>query len=250
MKTTKAILACSLALALFSCKKETITKAPVTKPVDFPETEYKVLAPYDSTTGIPNNLEHGSVSGSLLAFIKKNLPEEKDLRETNSALLNSNTSTDFRITEKSKVSLTFVSKVTRFKNAIAFYTYPTANPPASPKDIKTITYFLPNAGVGTNLKAGDRINIGTFDAGTSIGLVLMKDAWDAGKGALNNKAVHFCYNDVLNPEVSPSLKKHVVLLNYEPENKILIGFEDIDRTSSECDHDFNDVVMYASIEKQ
>lgn len=250
MKTTNTLLALSLALTLFSCKKEASTKAPVTKPVYFPETEYKVLAPYDSTTGVPSNLEHETVSADMLAFIKKNLPEQKDLRETNSALLNSNTSMDFRITEKSKVSLTFVSEVTRFRNAIAFYTYPTTNPPASPKDIKTITYFLPSAGVGTKLKAGDKVTIGTFDAGTSIGLVLMKDSWQPASGALNNKVVHFCYNDVLNPEIDPNLKKHVVLLNYTPENKILIGFEDIDRTSSECDHDFNDVVLYASVEKQ
>lgn len=245
MKTTKlALLLFSAAVLCLACQKE-----PLTKEVHFTSTEYKVLAPYDSTTGLPSNLEKENVSPELLAFIKKNLPEREDLRKTNPLLLNSNTSTDLRITQKSTVYLTFVSEITRFTNAIAFYTYPTNTPPASPKDIKTITYFLPSAGVGTKLKAGDKINIGTFEPGTSIGLVLMKDSWVPETGALNKNAVHFCYNDVLNPEVDPQLKKHVVLLNYQPENKILIGFEDIDRTSSECDHDFNDVVLYASIQQ-
>jgi len=43
------------------------------------------------------------------------------------------------------------------------------------------------------------------------------------------------------------LKKHAVLISYAPENKILIGFEDTDRTNSQCDNDFNDVVVYATV---
>lgn len=241
MKTTFAALL-STVFFLFACQKELLTK-----PVDFSGTEYKVLAPYDSVTGRPSNLEHETVSSDLLAFIKANLPEKKDLRTTNPGLLATNTTTDLRITKKSEVSITFLSEITRFKNALAFYTYPTNEPPTAPKEIKTITYFLPNAGVGTKLKAGDKITLGTFEPGTSIGLVLLKEAWVSESGYLNNKAVHFCYNDALNPEVDPGLKKHVVLLNYQPENKILVGFEDIDRTSSECDHDFNDITLYASI---
>jgi hypothetical protein len=136
---------------------------------------------------------------------------------------------------------------TRFKNSVAFYTYKTGYPPSSPKDIKSITYILPSAGAGNKLNAGDKIKIGTFEPGTTIGLVLMKDAWDPNTGKLNNGSVHFCYNDLLNPEVDIKLKKHVVLINYQPENKILIGFEDINRTSKECDHDFNDIVLYATI---
>lgn len=242
MKTTPIPFLLSVLLLIAACQKE-----PLTKPVSFPNTEYKVLARYDSTTGLPTNLEKESVSSDLLAFIKQTLPERQDLRVTNPALLNSNTSTDLRITQKSTVYLTFVSQYTEFKNAIAFYTYPSATPPKDPKEITSITYVLPSAGTGTALKAGNKINIGTFEAGVSIGLVLMKDAWMPQSGGLNNDAVHFCYNDALNPEVDPNLKKHVVLVPYQPENKILIGFEDIDRTSKKCDHDFNDVVLYATI---
>lgn len=244
MKTSNTAFVLFASVLLFACQKE-----PKTKPVYFTSTEYKVLAPYDSSTGLPNNLLHETVSSDLINFIKTNLPEQQDLRTTNPALLNSNTSSDLRITQKSDVYLTFVSQVTKFQNAVAFYTYQTGNPPADPKDIKTITYVLPNAGVSTALTAGDKIKIGNFEAGTSIGLVLMKDSWTPATGALNNNVVHFCYNDALNPEVNPQLKKHVVLLNYQPENKILIGFEDIDRTSSECDHDFNDVVLYATLQQ-
>ena len=233
----------SAAALVFACQKEAVTK-----PVYFTETEYAVLPAYDSATGKPKNMQKDVVSSDMLATIKNTLPEKQDLRQTNPELLNSNTTVDMRITKKSDVYITYVSQVTKFRNAIAFYTYETGKPPATPQDIKKITYVLPNAGVTTALSAGDKIKIGTFEPGTSIGLVLMKDAWDPTTGKLNNGVVHFCYNDVLNPEVDPKLKKHVVLIDYPQENKILIGFEDIDRTSKDCDHDFNDVVLYATIQ--
>ena len=83
--------------------------------------------------------------------------------------------------------------------------------------------------------------------GTSIGFVLMQNAWDTAISQLNNDAVHFCSNDALNPEVDPNLKKHAVLINYPAENKVLIGFEDRDRTNPLCDNDFNDGVIYCTV---
>ena len=59
----------------------------------------------------------------------------------------------------------------------------------------------------------------------------MENAWNTTHHTFNNDAVHFLTNDALNPEVDPNLKKHAVLLPYTPENKVLIGFEDNDRTS-------------------
>jgi len=91
------------------------------------------------------------------------------------------------------------------------------------------------------------VKLGNFEPGISIGFVLMQDAWSPKKHDLNNDAVHFCTNDALNPEVDPKLKKHGVLISYPPTKKVLIGFEDYDRTSSGCDNDFNDVVVYATV---
>jgi hypothetical protein len=154
---------------------------------------------------------------------------------------------DITITQPSTVYITFVSQGGAENNAIAFYTYPTSQPPTSAKDIKKITYFFPSAGHLSPLVAGDKVNIGNFNTGTSIGFVLMEDAWQTATSSLNNDAVHFCTNDALNPEVDPHLKKHGVLINYAPENKVLIGFEDRDRTTPQCDNDFNDAVVYATI---
>jgi len=75
----------------------------------------------------------------------------------------------------------------------------------------------------------------------------MQEAWDTVTNTLKNKVVHFCSNDVLNPEVDPALKKHAVLISYPPESKVLIGFEDLDRTLPNCDHDFNDLIVYCTV---
>jgi hypothetical protein len=242
MKTSPFVLLFPI-VAVIACQKEIKTK-----PVDFSATEYSALR-YDSSSGKPRNMVRETISTEMTSYIKNTLPESKDLRKVNPELLNSNTTVDLKITQKSDVFLTFVSRATKYKNAIAYYAYTTGNPPANPKDIEKITYVFPSAGSGSPLKPGDKVKIGSFEAGTSIGLVLLKDAWNPTAGTLNNAAVHFCYNDALNPEVDPKLKKHVVLMNYQAENKILIGFEDIDRTDPECDHDFNDIVLYATIQQ-
>lgn len=221
------------------CKKN------VTEPVYFTATSYEALATFDSA-GKPNNLTKDPVSSSLLSFVNNTLPETEDLRRTNGDLLTTKAIADISLTEKSDISITFVSNGSALSDAIAFYTYPTNTPPKSALDIKTITYIFPNAGRGTTLRAGDKLKIGSFEAGTSVGFVLLQDAWSLTMKKLNNKAVHFCSNDVLNPEVNTSLKKHAVLIN-APDNKVLIGFEDLDRTTPQCDHDFNDVMIYATV---
>ena len=226
-------------LGISACKK------PVTKPVKFTSTTYQTLG-YDAT-GKPNNLLKDTISSSMLSFISSTLPNAQNLTQSHPELFSTNAIADIAITQPSDVYITFVQEDGGFKNSIAFYTYPTNQSPTSAKDIQLITYVFPNAGNLTPLVSGDKVKIGRFDPGTSIGFVLMQNAWDVDAKTLDDNAVHFCSNDALNPEVDPKLKKHAVLINYTPEKKVLIGFEDTDRTSSNCDNDFNDVVVYCSV---
>lgn len=234
----------AIAILIFcSCKKEVLTK-----PVEFTSTTYQTLGTYDSS-GKPSYLVNPPdvVAPEMLTFINSTLVEQQDLRKTHPELLTTTAIADIPVKSPSDVFITFVSQITTVSNALGFYTYPTANPPASAKDIQTITYIFPNMGLGTKLKAGDKVRIGRFDAGTSIGFVLLKNAWNTTSKTIDNNAVHFCSNDVLNPEIDPNLKKHAVLINYPAQSKVLIGFENTDRTDKKCDHDFNDVVIYATV---
>jgi len=244
MKTNKYLHFVIIILVLTACKKE--GEPATTVPVEFKETTYQTLGTFDATGKPSYLLAKDQISSDLLTYVSQNF-NGQDLRTTHPDLLSSTAIGDIDITQQSDVFITFVYQNTYLGNAIGFYTYPTNAPPASAKDIKTIIYAFPQAGDKTPLQAGDKVKIGRFDPGTSIGFVLLKSAWSYETSSLNNKAVHFCSNDVLNPEVDPSLKKHVVLVNYAPENKVLIAFEDLDRTTTICDHDFNDLMIYATV---
>lgn len=241
----KTLIRSTLALIVLSttaCQKEVLTR-----PVSFTETSYKNLGGFDAL-GTPDYLlTQDAISQEMLTFINQIMPERTDLRTTHPELLSSTAIADIKVTQTSDVYLTYISHGAGKSNSIAFYTYPTNNPPASAKDIDTITYAFPNAASKTTLEPGDKVLLGRFTPGTSIGFVLMQGAWDTTTSTLNNKAVHFCSNDVLNPEIDVNLKKHAVLIDYASENKTLIGFEDLDRTDDQCDNDFNDVVLYTTV---
>ena len=242
MKTLICSTFALLVILTSACQKEVLSR-----PVSFTETSYRSLGGYD-TSGTPDYLlPRDVISQDMLSFINTTIPDGSDLRKTHPELLNSSAIADIAITQVSDVYLTYVSHGAGESNAIAFYTYPTNNPPASAKDIDTITYAFPNASSKTKLVAGDKVLLGRFSPGTSIGFVLMQGAWNTTTSRLNDKAVHFCSNDVLNPEVNVDLKKHAVLIDYPADNITLIGFEDIDRTDSRCDNDFNDVVLYTTV---
>lgn len=239
------ILLLSVFLIVFSCKK----KDPVTKEVKFTSTTYKSLGSFDSN-GKPDYLTNpDAYSPELMTFIQNTLPQGKDLRVSHPELLTTSAIADITITQVSNVSITFVLQGAGMTNALGYYTYPTGKSPQSAKDIDVITYIFPSCGNGTPLKTGDKVNLGKFEAGTSIGFVLLQNSWDPTGRKNNNNAVHFCSNDILNPEVDPSLKKHAVLIN-APDDRVLIGFEDLNRTLPQCDHDFNDLVVYCTVVKQ
>ena len=50
----------------------------------------------------------------------------------------------------------------------------------------------------------------------------------------------------MNEEESEDLQKHNVVLYDDDSERFVLGFEDIPRNSSSCDHDFNDAVFYAT----
>lgn len=241
MKTINYASVIFILLMLNACKKD-----PVTKPVNFTSTTYQNLAPYDSL-GKPNNLLKDTIPPAMLSFVDSILPDGVNLAINQPQLFTSTTSADIVITKPSDIFITFVSGGTGNSNSIAFYTYPTNHPPTSASDIKLITYVFPNAGHLTPLVAGNKAELGRFNVGTTIGFVLMQNAWDTTSRTLNNDAVHFCTTDALNPEVDPKLKRHAVLVDYAPTNQLLIGFDDTNRTSPNCDNDFNDTVIYCTI---
>ncbi|HTM98680.1 MAG TPA: hypothetical protein VL088_08060, partial [Pedobacter sp.] len=131
-------------LIFAACKKDGSDEA--TRPVKFTETTYQNLGTFDNAGHPGYLLTKDAISPNLLSYINTTMPEKDDLRKTHPELLSSSAIADITITQSSDVFITFVSQGTALADAIAFYTYPTNQPLATPKDIKTITYIFPNAG--------------------------------------------------------------------------------------------------------
>jgi LruC domain-containing protein len=192
------------------------------------------------------------IDASLLSYINASLPEAKSLTTTHPEYLTSSVTSTINVTAKSDIWVTFVSEGAAYKNGLGYYTYKTNSPPTQATGgllfggIDEVTYVFPNAsatGSGGGLKSGDKVKLGTFEAGTTVAFVLFQDAW-TGSG-VNTSATKFYSNDKFNPESTAAARKHSVML-YDAVHKLfLMGFEDSNRQSG-SDNDFNDLVVYAT----
>lgn len=210
------------------------------------DTKFSYLGTYDAS-GRPNNLETpgDEISLDMLNTINASLPELKKVPVLHPEYIASDATTNINVKEDAEVWITFVHEGAGYRNAMGFYTYDTKTPPASLADIKEIKFVYPNAslrGSSGNMVSGDKVKLGTFTAGTTIGLVLFQNAWNGKDVSVGATALFSDAN--LNPEPNVDLRKHNVLLQYQ--NTFLIGFEDIRRDYSGCDQDFNDLIVYAT----
>jgi len=203
---------------------------------------------FPANEGVPKYLVTPDViSASLLSYVNASLPEGQSVVVNHPNYLSSTAVSTLNVVATSDVWITFVAEGAANLNSLAFYTYPTGTPPTSADDIKTATMVFPNAsglGSGGGLLPGDKVKIGTFSAGTSIGFILLGNAW-TGSG-VNVDATKYYSTDALNPETTPSLQKHTVVLYDNTDNLTLIGFEDLNRQTGGSDNDFNDLVIYAT----
>ncbi|MCC8410689.1 LruC domain-containing protein [Mucilaginibacter sp. UR6-1] len=204
--------------------------------------------------GKPVYLETTSdvIDQGLLSYVNASLPEGTPLTTSHPEYLTSSSVQAINVTAKSDVWITFVSEGAGYRNTLAYYTYPTNNPPTQAGGgtllggIDKVTYIFPNAsasGSGGGLVSGNKVKLGTFDAGTSIGFVLIQDAW-TGSG-VNTSAAKFYTTDKFNPESTTATRRHSVMLYDDAHKLFLLGFEDINRQNG-SDNDFNDLVVYAT----
>jgi LruC domain-containing protein len=203
---------------------------------------------YPFKLGRPVYLEStpDAIDASMLSFINASLPEGNALTKTHPEYLSTSAVPNLNMTATSDVWITFVSEGAGLLNSLAYYTYPTGSAPTSNFDIDNVTLVFPNTsavGSAGGLKPGDKVKIGRFNAGTSIGFVLLQNAW-TGTG-VSTSTVKFYSDYKLNPETTIATKKHTVTLYDDVHKVFLMGFEDLNR-QTESDNDFNDLVVYAS----
>lgn len=202
-----------------------------------------------SWKGLPLYLEAqgDNLSQQFLDDVDASLPEEAPVPIKNPQYLTSGNELDVVITKRSDVWITFVGEGAGYRNSLGYYVFDSNKPPATAADIDSVFVILPNASLVKSygeLYPGDKVHLGTFDAGKTISWVLFQDAWDGAKVRVSNNK--FYSNSAFNTnESNPNLRQHTVALSDIGRQLVLIGFEDQTR-SKESDNDFNDLIFYVS----
>lgn len=208
---------------------------------------YHYMGGYNSI-GVPNYLEVPGdvVSQDFLSACNASLPEKATVPAKNPHYLATGNSTDLKVVAPADVWITFMHEGAGYKNTLGYYVYETANPPATKYDIDSIQFIFPNvsfSGSGGGLSTGDKVYLGQFPAGKSIGWVIIQNAWNGS--SVDTSKLHFYSNPDFNPESSAVNRQHNVQLYDRDRDVILIGFEDLHREQG-SDDDFNDAVFYVS----
>ena len=206
--------------------------------------------------GIPKamDLTRQPVSAELMDRINLALPERKDVRISGAAAMVADSeSSTLKLLKDADVWVTFLHEGAGYRNAFGFYSYPIGSAPA---DRGAVDYRVvwPNASYSTSggnsrgLKTGQQVHLGRFTAGTAIGFFLIADGFDGTKG-VNERFPGWVWHSLqgLNMETDPALRAHVILLRDEINQQLVLGFEDINRQSSGCDQDFNDVLFSVQV---
>ena len=209
---------------------------------------YHYLGTYTSN-GTPQYVEDPSdvVSAATQKTISNLLPDNYPVPEYNPQYITSNFDTNLKIEGSTDVLVTFVSEGVDAKNALGFYTYDINNPSTTVPTKDDITIIFPNVSElssGGGLQVGDKVKIGSFEAGTGIGWVLIADAWNSTDKEVGDSAWELYSNPDYNQETSANLKLYNVLLEDTVNKRIILGFEDVLRDNDSFDSDFNDAVFY------
>lgn len=199
--------------------------------------------------GLPNYLENPGdpVSQGLLDDVDASLPERSPVPTTNPSYLTVGNELDVVINQRSDIWITFITEGAGFRNALGYYVHDSQSPPATVADIDSIFVLLPNAsldGAGGKLNAGDKVLLGTFEAGKTISWVLFQNAWN-GTGVNVNGTKFYSRIDFNTMESDPNKRQHSVQLLDIGRQILLNGFEDQTRSTG-SDEDFNDLVFYVS----
>jgi LruC domain-containing protein len=219
----------------------------------FPTIQNKAAVSYTylgtfNSQGVPNYLEptNDAISQSLLTDINASLPEYKNVPVYHPQYLVSGNDGDVKLAEKADVWITFVGEGAGYLNAIGFYTYDTKTPPKTRAEITKYNIIFPNSslsGSGGGLVSGNKVKLGTFDAGKSIGWFIVAYGWNSSS-AVTGQNLYFS-DPSLNLETNVSKRQHTVLIKDIVRKLFVLGFEDMNRDSG-SDDDFNDAIFYVT----
>ncbi|TPV54304.1 LruC domain-containing protein [Aestuariibacter sp. GS-14] len=191
---------------------------------------------YNQSTGKPDNVVFiDTYPTEFFDRIANALPEA----ELNEAFIIDDAGSTIHLAEEGEVFVTFLHEGAGYLNSFGYFTFDASNPPASKNEVRE-TIVFPNLSY-PHLRQGDRVSLGTFPAGTSIGFFLAANGFSSSTGVKAGAVPYYYSLKHLNPESTDSLRQHMAAL-YDPYvDEVVLGFEDLPRTWG--DNDFNDAVF-------
>lgn len=212
-------------------------------------TVYKYLGQYDRN-GVPKNLvsPNDIIDAELLSDINATVPERVPLTTSHPQYFNSSNESNLVVTELCNVWVTFIHEGAGYRNVLGYYKYKTSNPPATAAAIDTVFIVFPNvsfSGSGGALNSGNKMYLGQFPAGTEIGWILIADGWNGSAVTTNYRQMYYSDQN-FNNETNSDKKQHTILLNDINRGKLILGFEDMNRSTGGSDNDFNDAIFLVS----
>jgi hypothetical protein len=193
--------------------------------------------------GSPTCVEDADLCEYLIADFDVALPSGQNALNNHPEYFE-NENKEVVLTEAASVSVSFVQEGAGYKNAFGYYTYKVSNPPTSVEDIESSMRIIfanaSAAGDGGTLKEGDRVNIGSFEAGTVIGYFVIANGWN---GTEVTEGLDTFYSI---PALNRGKKQQSLMMYSESCGSLLTAFEDIH--ISKGDRDYNDIVVKTSID--
>jgi len=220
---------------------------------------YYVIGNWNSY-GVPDYLEtiNDLFDNTFLADVNASMPERVQLPVSHPQYLENNNDGNLNLIDDCEIWVTFVAEGAGWYNSLGYYSYPSNNPPNSPADITDKIIIFPNVTADNNtLFSGNKVKLYyldkatnsysfTFPKGTTVGWFMVAQGWSSGSKTVGSGYRTHYSNINLNTETNSSLKKHNVLLYDDIRDLLLLGFEDMPRDQSGCDHDFNDAIFYTT----
>jgi LruC domain-containing protein len=237
---------------------------------------------FSKTSFTAVGLNVGNFPDTLLSRIAQSLPEAKNIAANTlyKDMVDQSTSDDrTNIIIKDNdadAGVTFVSEGAGYLNSVGYFIYDPNNPPTNPNDVTNAKMLneqiiFPNATMNTPLPIASTagaatVHLGKIPKGMALGFFVVANGWSASgrtkpstmAGAnekIGTNAIYYSLMN-LNPEpLSSNKRQHTILLNEATVNgtdglkyqRFILGFEDLLRTSTGCDHDFNDVLLAVHI---
>lgn len=202
-----------------------------------------------------------TISDSILETLANTLPEGHRI-DTEYPEYFPTPEPEIIVKKNAEVFVTFYSEGAGYRNALGYYIYDGDTNRARPESLRDIkadgVILFPNtslAGSGGDLTYGTTVSLGELTVGTKVIFFLVSNGWKGSSTGVR-QSDDWIFNSwsPLNKEYDADATalvpdhKHTALLwkNVGPGNILLMGFEDILRTSRSCDHDYNDVLFSVS----